>query len=163
MEELEIGSVSGVFGVQGEVRLHLHHRDSSLLNSGAAVVLVDPTGRRFRAELSARPGAGGRVLGRFKQAISREQAETLKGWTVRVPVGDLPPLDDGEFWVWQVIGGDVIIDDQVVGEVEEVHHTGPIDVFEVRCPGVVEPFFVPATHEHVIDVAPGRLVLRALE
>lgn len=158
-EELEFGEIVGVFGVHGEVRLHLHHRDSTLLDRGLDVVLVDPSGARWRARLTSRPGAGQRVLGRFAATITREQAAELKGWRIRVRVADLPSLEPGEFWVWQVLGADAVIDDEVVGRIREVHATGPVDVFEIQPQGSADAVFVPALRENVLEVTAGRVVL----
>ena len=161
-EEVEIGYVSGIFGVRGEVRLHLHHRESPLLDDGHDVVLVDSKGGRWGAHLRSRAGAGKRILGRFRTQLTREQAADLKGWTIRVLASALPTLDEGEFWVWQLEGVDVRVDGTVVGTVVTVHATGPVDVFEVRITGEREPVFVPALTEWVIDAGPMGLVLRAL-
>jgi len=156
------GSVSGVFGVHGEVRLHLHHRESSLLRDGADVVLVSPRGERCGVRLRSRPGAGKRVLGRFEGvSLTREQAASLKGYTILVRVADLPALEQDEFWVWQTIGAEVVVDGNVVGSVREVHESGPVDVFEVRPTRERESVFVPAVHDAVVEVAPGRVVLTA--
>jgi len=158
--ELPFGSISGVFGVAGEVRLHLHHRESTLLADGLDVVLVDPDGRRWQARLRSRPGAGRRVLGRFDGiTLTREQAASLKGWEILVRVADLPELEEGEFWVWQTIDADVVVAGDVVGRVRHVHSTGPVEVFEVRTPGRREPVFVPAVTEAVVEVQPGRVEL----
>ncbi len=158
-EELEFGEIVGVFGVQGEVRLHLHHRDSSLLAKGLEVVLVDPDGGRWLSTLRTREGAGRRVLGRLGSPLSREDAAALKGWRVRVRVADLPPLQPGEFWVWQVLGAEVLVEQERVGTVCEVHSTGPVEVFEVRPSGGGDSVFVPALTEHVGHVEAGRVVL----
>jgi len=157
--EVELGFVSGVFGVHGEVRLHLHHRGSTLLEEGHAVVLVDPAGGRWAARLQSRSGAGKRVLGRFDERLSREQALALKDWRIQVPVAALPALDDGEFWVWQLQGAPVRVDGEVIGEVVEVHAAGPVDVFEVKLHGEKEHAFVPALQEHVASAGPDGLDL----
>ena len=64
-DEVELGHVSGVFGVRGEVRLHLHNRDSILLEGPVDAVLVGPDGARTGVEIVARPGAGKRIIGRI--------------------------------------------------------------------------------------------------
>jgi 16S rRNA processing protein RimM len=158
-DELEFGEIVGVFGVHGDVRLHLHHRESTLLNSGLEVILVDPSGQRWLTTIRTREGAGKRVIGRLSTSLTREEASGLKGWRVRVRTADLPPLEPGEFWVWQVLGARVWVGDEVVGRVREVHATGPVEVFEVSVPGSSDPVFVPAIEEHVAEVVPGRLTL----
>lgn len=155
-----MGFVSGVFGVHGEVRLHLHHRESALLDAGADVVLIDGDGRRWAAHLTARSGAGKRVLGRFRQHVDREQAAELKGWAIRVPVEALPDLEDGEFWVWQLRNAPVRVDGERIGVVVDVHATGPVDVFEIRLDDEKEHAFVPAVKEQVLSAGPDGLELR---
>jgi len=161
-DELEFGSISGVFGVHGEVRLHLHHRESTLLADGRDIVLVSPDGERFVARVRSRSGAGRRVLGRFEGvSLSREQAASLRGWRMMVDKSELPPLEEGEFWVWQTIGAEVTVGDAVVGVVRAVHESGPVDVFEVLPTGSRDPVFVPSVREAVCAVAPGRVELTA--
>jgi 16S rRNA processing protein RimM len=163
-EEIEVGYVSGVFGVQGEVRLHLHHRESSLLSAGREVVLVDPrSGERWRVIAKAREGAGQRVLARIHgdRPIQRDEAAGLIGWVIMVSAADLPQLDAGEFWVWQVVGAEVVVDGSVVGKVIDVHSTGPVDVFEIAVAGQSDPAFVPSLAQFVVEVGARRLVLVA--
>ena len=107
-----------------------------------------------------RRGAGQRVLGRLSAEVSREDVAALIGFRVRVPVAALPPLDEGEYYVWQMIGAAVVVGDAVVGEVTDVHTGGPVEVFEIRLPHTREPAFVPSLAEFVEVVRPGRLQLR---
>jgi ribosomal 30S subunit maturation factor RimM len=65
-EEVELGYVSGVFGVRGELRVFLHHPDSDTLATERRVIFTAPDGRRFTAFLRARSGAGKRILGVFE-------------------------------------------------------------------------------------------------
>lgn len=161
--EIELGWVSGIFGVRGEVRLHLHNREGSVLLEGEyPVVLVHPdTGRRVHTTLSARPGAGKRVIGRLADVRDRDEARAWMDWRVRIRTDDLPPLEAGEFWVWQTEGLPVYVGDEQIGEVVDVHDTGPVDVFEIAVAGEQEHRFVPAVEQLVLslDLDEGRLVL----
>lgn len=166
-EELELGHVVGVFGVRGEVRVHLHNPGSDLLARGSEVVLVDPGGRRHRARLRTRDGAGKRVLGRLDGVGDRDRAAALKGWRFGVSKDALPALDEGAFYVWQLVGADVhegeadAPDLPVVGTLVDVQETAAHDVLVVEASDG-ELHFVPCVHEWVVllDVEDGRLVLR---
>lgn len=160
-EDVELGSVSGVFGVVGEVRLFLHHRESDLLSKGAPVILVSPDGRRYGTHLMTRSGAGNRVLGKFSEPLQREQAASLKDWKIVVPKADLPEVEDDEFYVWQLEGADVEVDGEIVGQVVAVHHTGGIDVLEIDVGA--DPVFIPCLHALIerLDVEEGLVVLDA--
>lgn len=161
-DEVEVGFVSGVFGVRGEVRLHLHAREESVLLDGEewTVVLLAPDQRRYSATLRSRPGAGKRILGRISGSADRDQARELKDWRLLVREADLPVLDDGEFWVRDTIGLPVYQGEVRVGRVSDVTSTGPVDVLHVDTGE--EPVFVPLLDGFVeiIDLEEGRVLLR---
>jgi 16S rRNA processing protein RimM len=159
-DEVELGFISGIFGVHGEVRVHLHNRESTLLNRDRLVVLIDAQGHRYQAKIRCRSGAGKRILGRIEGVVGRERAATLKDWKIAVSSDVLPPLAEGEFYVWRVVGLPAMVDGQKVGVVAAVHESGPLDIFEIHADGGV--FFVPALHENItVDVEGGRVILAA--
>ncbi len=158
--EVELGYVSGVFGVRGEVRLYLHHRESELLAAGREVVLVSPSGERLQVRLRVRPGAGRRVIGAIEGVSDPERAAELVDWRIRVRTSELPPPAPGEFYLHRVLGAPVWCEGELVGEVTAYHDHGPVGVFEVRLADGATGY-VPSTPEHVttLEVAPARLVL----
>ena len=163
--ELELGSIVGVFGVRGEVRVFLHNPKSSLFARPREVVLIDPSGRRHQAVLSVRSGAGKRILGRLQGVDDRDVAASLRDWAIVVHESALPALAQDEFYVYQIEGADVFIGDECVGRVVRVHCTEPVDILEID--GGDEPMFVPCVAEFVasLDGQAGvvRLVPGALE
>ena len=141
-DEVELGFVSGFFGVRGEVRLHLHNRESEFFASAREAILVGPGGERVAARIRARPGAGKRILGRIDGVGDRNQAEAWHQWRIVVPRSSLPALDDDEFYLTDVEGMEVHVEGERIGTVRRVHATGPIEVLEVKVRGK-EPLFVP--------------------
>lgn len=159
-EELEVGSISGVFGVQGEVRLYLHHRDTALFTSWRDVVLVTADGQRFSARLRARPGAGRRVLGRVQGIDTREGAESLQKLRILVSTKALPAPAADEFYVWQLEGAEVFEGDARVGRLVTVHDTAGGDILEVRVSGARDPLFLPCTKAVVMSIDAQAKVVR---
>ena len=159
-DELELGFVSGTFGVRGEVRLHLHNPDSEFLSRARSVILIGRDGERFRVSLKARPGAGRRILGRLRDVHSKNVADALKGLRIVVERRHLPELEDDEFYLWEVEGLAVVCDDERVGTVTRVHTSEEMDVFEIEL-GASTSVFVPCLREFVtaVDVRGGRLVV----
>jgi 16S rRNA processing protein RimM len=149
-EDVELGFVSGVFGFRGEVRLHLHNPSSDLLRTPRAVVLVAPDGSRRTVTMSARPGAGKRVLGRIAGVTDEHQAAALKDFRVLIPRDALPAPEEGEFYVADLVGLAVEAGDRR-GTIREIHQAGPVDVLEVEVGGK-EPVFVPLVEGTVVDV-----------
>jgi 16S rRNA processing protein RimM len=159
-DELEIGTISGVFGVMGEVRLFLHNPESVALVDPTVVVLVRPDGARFEATLQARSGAGKRIIGRIRGLDDRNVAHSLKDWRVLVRGVDLPEPEPDEFYVRELEGLVVFAGDREMGSLTAVHPTPGGDVLEIDT-GAAEPAFVPFVERYVleVDLEGGRVVL----
>lgn len=161
--ELELGYVAGVFGFRGDVRLHLHNPASSTLRRPTAVTLVSPAGVRAAATLSARPGAGKRILGRVDGVDTEDGARALVGFRVVIAARALPKPGKDEYYVRDLEGLAVFVAGESVafGRIAQVHGTGVTDVFEIAVPGLREPVFVPFLKRLVaaVDVAGGRVTL----
>ena len=160
--EVELGYVSGMFGIRGEVRLHLHHRESTLLSDGQDVVLIDAHGVRREVFVSTRSGAGRRVLGRVSGVSTREGAASLMGYRLVVSRTALPALDSDEFYYGDLEGLEVVVDGERVGQVVKVHDGGGAEVLEIELSGGARSF-VPCVQAQVldIDVSGGQVLLAA--
>jgi 16S rRNA processing protein RimM len=158
---VELGFVSGVFGVRGEVRLHLHNRDTSLLRGDCEVLLLGPEGQQRLVQMRTRSGAGKRVLARIEGVKDRVEAAALKGWRLAVDEQELPVLSGSEFYVRDLQGARVQLDGAHLGEVVAVHHSGGIDILEIRIEDA--NVFLPCRQELIdtIDVEHKLVVLCA--
>ncbi len=165
-DRIELGSVVGVFGVRGEVRLHLHNREASVLEEPRPVVLVSPEGVERGAVVSVRPGAGKRILGRVNGVTTPEEAAQLIGYAVFIDRAELPEPDDGEFYVADLLG--LSVEDEagtVLGTLVDVV-PGHKDVWVVQT-DAGEAFLLPSPESvkrvdeeaGVIVVAAGALTL----
>lgn len=161
-DEVELGYVSGIFGVRGEVRLHLHHRESDLLNRGGRAVLIAQNGTRTEVKISTRAGAGKRVLGSIDGVNNRDEAAALMGSKVVVNRDELPALETDEFYYGDLEGLPVEMDGVLVGQVVRVHDGGGAEVLEIALSDGGQTW-VPCVREQVerIDTASGRVVLFA--
>lgn len=93
--------------------------------------MLEHEGRWRTVELRIRPGAGNKVIGRIAGVDDRNAAEALIGARFSVPRSELPPLEDGEYYLDEVVGMDVYEGDTHVGHVVAVHSTGPVEVIEL--------------------------------
>lgn len=65
----------------------------------------------------------------------RDAAEELRGMLVQVPLSEAVPLEEGEYYHFQLIGIDVETEEgEWLGRVADVISTGAADVFVVRGP-----------------------------
>jgi 16S rRNA processing protein RimM len=73
----------------------------------------------------------GQIFMKFAGIDSRESARALTNKFLTVDREDAAPLDDGEFYIFDVIGCEVFDGDKKIGTVTNVLRTGSNDVFEV--------------------------------
>lgn len=153
-----IGRVAGAFGVRGEVRLRAFGEDP--LNILGYGTLLDGQGRPVLTFVSGR-AAGGELIGRARECDTREAAEALKGRDVYVPRNRLPPPEEDEFYIVDLIGLEAVSPDGAfLGRVKAVQNYGAGDLLEVQ-PPQGGSFLVAFTLETVpeIRLAEGRLLL----
>ena len=123
---VELGLVVGAHGLNGELRVRwLGDGPANLL--GAKRVTLDGTDHAVTATGSGRTGE---VRLRLEGVSTREQADALRGRTVRGPAA---PLPEGEHY-WYELEGCVVEtqDGRPVGRVRELWETGAHDVLVVE-------------------------------
>lgn len=159
-DEVSLGLVVGIFGVRGEVRLHLHNRSSGLFEDGMTVQLVAEDGTRREAVVQSRPGAGGRVLGRIPGCKDREDARALIGTELVVAKSALPEPEPDEYYHHQLLGLTVRSESgRELGRISEIHDSGQVHIWVVKGPD--EELLLPALAEVflTVDVAAGTAVV----
>lgn len=146
---LTIGQVSKPHGVHGEVRVVLH-TDVPERFTWLKEVYVGQNPARLVAVEGARLHQG-IVLLKLAGYDGREAAETLRGAWLQVPEAEAIPLEEGEYFLYQLEGLHVIADTgESLGILLEVLETGANNVFRVEGPrGEV---LLPDTREVILDI-----------
>ena len=152
-----VGRIAGAFGVKGEVRVTtytenplaiLNYRHLKREGGEPAITLV-----------SGRSAKGG-VIARAKEVETKEQADKLRGLKLFVDRSALPPPDEDEFYLTDLIGLDAVAPDgTVIGKVKAVQDFGAGDILEIEQERGRAGFYLPFTLECVpdVDIAGGRL------
>lgn len=121
--------ITGAHGVGGEVKLKLFTDDLSAykrFNDGALTM------RSLRG-----------LIARFAEIPDRTAAERLRGTTLTVPRGMLPPLGEGEYYHADLIGLPVVSTDGAdLGHVAAIENFGAGDILEIERPDK-KRFMVP--------------------
>lgn len=92
---------------------------------------------------------------------TRNDAETLRNQWLQIPAEEALPLEEGEFFYYQLVGLQVeTAAGEVLGELQEILQTGANDVFVVRGPG--GELLLPDIPDVILDVDPeaGRIVVQ---
>jgi 16S rRNA processing protein RimM len=132
-EEILLGEIIGVFGFRGELRVLLHNREDSALAEERAIVLVGPDGERRDTRMVVRPGAGKRFLARVPGVVDEAAARALQGWQILIRRDALPAPKEGEFYIHDLVGCEVVDEDGPVGTVLDVV-PGEKDVWVIDTP-----------------------------
>ena len=155
-----VGRIGRPHGVRGEVTVEVRTDDPDARFVPGAALLTEPAdrgplvvrGRRWHRET---------LLLAVDGFDSREEAETLRGTELLVPVDDLPPLPDpDDFYDHQLVGLRVqLTDGSSLGRVAAVRHDGA-DLLVVEREDADEaliPFV--AAMVPTVDVAGGYVVV----
>lgn len=157
-----LGKITSVHGVRGEVKIYSFTDPiDNLLDYPRWTLKRDGEVRQM--ELVSGRLQGKVLVAKLKGLDDREVARTLAGFDICVPREQLPDLEDGEFYWYQLIGLKVIdLQGQLLGRLDHLLETGANDVMVVKpCPGSLDDRerLLPYTEQCVqqIDLAAGEM------
>ena len=165
-ELVEIGRVAKPWGIKGEVKIRLTTDIPNRFEGLDGVYLCheysEPTYHRIEWIKRLKDA----VAVKFEGVETREGAEHLRGREVVVPETERAPLDEGEFYIYDLIGLEVVDPKgKPLGRLGSVYQGAAQDIFEVHTPE--GPVMVPAVAEYVYEVDLNRkrvvLTLPAME
>ncbi len=128
-----VGRVAGAFGVKGEARITAFTDDPAALLAYGALKREDgsagPTLLAGRAVKSA-------VIARMTGVSTRDEAAALRGLGLYIDRDALPPPDEDEFYLADLIGlAATSPDGAALGRVKSVHDFGAGDLLEIEPAG----------------------------
>lgn len=132
--QLVIGEILRPHGVRGELRMRVLSHDPGALKQLTCIYLADSDASPERERVDV-------LRIRFNKAYAllsldgcnrREQAENLRGKLVYCDIEQLPPLNKGEYFLFQLIGLLIVADGNEVGRIRDVLETGANDVYIVE-------------------------------
>jgi 16S rRNA processing protein RimM len=154
---LLVGRVAGAFGVQGELRITTFTADPMALVGYRTLLRED--GSPGLTITNGRVAKGG-IVARAKEVADRNQAEILRGLQLYIPRAALPPPEEDEFYLADLIGLDVVTPEgEAMGKIKAVNDFGAGDLLEIA-PEHGLSWWLPFTRENVpqVDIAGRRIV-----
>ena len=133
MEDITIGVVRGVHGLDGRLRVESLSKETSHFRRLRRVRLQSNDGERAHAVEWVEDHAGG-VLMKLQGIDSREAATEFVGADVVVPRRRAARRRRGEYYATDLVGCRVTQGRETVGTVESVVSAGASDLLEVRRP-----------------------------
>jgi 16S rRNA processing protein RimM len=150
---LTLGKISRPHGVRGEVRMRIITDYPEQLHDLKTVYIgmspddkdiypIDLQKVRFHQDYA---------LLTFKGITNRDQVDKFRKKAVMIDIDNAIQLEDGEYYLFQLIGLKVVVDEQEIGFVKEVIETGANDVYVVKGDQYGE-ILVPAHEETIIKI-----------
>lgn len=158
---LAVGRISKPHGVNGEVRVELLTDNPERFEWLDAIYIGEDSPRLVAIE-SVRHHQGV-VLLKLSGYPTRTEAELLRGELLQVPESEAVPLEEGEYFLYQVIGIGVYTEKGTyLGRLTEILETGANNVFVVDGDSV--QYLLPDIPDVVrdVDIENGRLVINPL-
>ena len=128
-----LAEVARPHGVRGELRLRVYNSDSRLLPSQRKVLVRTAAGLESVMEFESVRGAdSGYLLAKFRDVDDRDRADQLRGAILSVKREAFPALDEGEFYVCDVVGAKLVATTGEIGVVEDLVSYPTADALVVR-------------------------------
>jgi len=156
-----VGKVVRTHGVRGAVKVFAYGETLWGLGPGVAFAVRHPSGSQVSrlTTIEIKP-QGKYLLMRFEEILAMEPAQALVGADLLLREDQLPPLDEGELYHYQLIGLTVITTQgSLVGTIRSIMETGSHDVYVVERQG--GEALIPAVEDIIqeIDLKEGRMVI----
>lgn len=128
-EYIELGNISGFFGVKGWVKLFSHTRPRDSIKQYQQFYLGD---NKTAITFTQIKQSGKNIIGHIDGVDSRETAESYLGETLYIKRSDLPELTNEYYW-HELIGLSVINQQgETLGKITEMMETGANDVMVIK-------------------------------
>ncbi|HMZ06548.1 MAG TPA: ribosome maturation factor RimM [Anaerolineales bacterium] len=146
---LAIGFLRRPHGVQGELIMDLHTDFPDRIRSGRKVYIGEG---HEAATLGSTRAHGNGMLVKIRGCDSPEAAGRFRNQWVYVKSAEVPPLPDGQYYKYELIGVQVFDENRLsLGTITEIIETGANDVYVVKNEGGRE-LLLPAIPEVVLAV-----------
>ncbi|MBN2469915.1 MAG: 16S rRNA processing protein RimM [Anaerolineae bacterium] len=152
---LVLGRIMRPHGVRGELRVQIltdyPERIIALKTVFVGRDPYDPASATGYDMLGARRHRE-HILIRLEGINSRDEADAHRGQLLMVALNDAVPLEEGEYYAFQIIGSEVITTDgENLGSIREIIETGANDVFVVQG-GIHGEILIPDIPDVVLEV-----------
>ncbi|CCH48932.1 ribosome maturation factor RimM [Pseudodesulfovibrio piezophilus] len=149
---IQVGGVAKPHGIRGEFCIKSYADSPSLFGSVAALFLQDGNKPPKPFVLRSWREHKGLVLLKCQGVDDRDEAEALRGFAVLVHEDDLPAPEEGQHYLYEMLGCRVRLQDGAdLGTLEQFFETAEQDTWVIITDDGKE-ILLPAVPEFVLDV-----------
>lgn len=159
---LEVGKIVNVHGIMGEVKILPWTDFPEDFYELSSLFVKEKDGLKEYEIKSARVHKGC-VLVKLSGVNDRNAAERMKDTTVLAKREEIP-IDEGRFFIADLIGITVKTEEKVIGTLTDVFQTGANDVFSVRSE-MGKMYYIPSIPSVVKEINPkeGYILITPME
>lgn len=150
-EYFEIGQIVNTFGVKGFVKVK-PFTDYLERFEELESVLVIKNKNMIEMKIEEVKYQKNMVLLKLEGIDDMTMAEKYKGCYIKIHRKDAKKLEEGEYFIADIIGSDVYTDtDQYLGKVDDIYNTGSSDIYVVK-DKFGKQILLPAIKEVLLDI-----------
>ena len=132
VQYLEIGQIVNTFGIKGMVKVKPFTDDITRFDR-LEKVYVETKKVKVEYKIEEVKYHKNMVLIKFKGIDKVEDAERLRNSYLKVNREDEPELEEGRYYIVDLLGLDVITDEgQNLGKVDDIYNTGSNDIYVIK-------------------------------
>lgn len=141
-----IGKVTKPFGIRGEVKIFPYTETFEVFERSQHLTLDGDSLKVLALRIHK-----GTVLATFEGISSRDQAQELTGRLVRTSEENLPPIQEDEYYWYELIGMKVTtVENRELGAISNIIRTGANDVLCVDGPS--GEILLPMIEDVIVEV-----------
>ena len=150
-EYFEIGQIVNTFGIKGEVKVKPYTDDiqqfkklkTILVEKNKATTEMKIVEAKFHKEM---------VLLKLEGVDDMNEAEKLKGASIKIHRKDARKLDKDEYFIADILGSDVYTDTgSYLGKVDDIYNSGAQDIYVVK-DELGKQILLPSIKEVILDI-----------
>ena len=150
-EYFEIGQIVNTFGIKGFVKVKPFTDDLERFEE-LKTILVIKNKNMIEMKIEEVKYQKGMVLLKLEGIEDMTMAEKYKGCYIKIHRKDARELEEGTYFIADIIGSDVYTDtDEYLGKVEDIYNTGAQDIYVVKN-DFGKQILLPSIKEVILDI-----------
>ncbi len=163
-KKLEVGQIVNTFGIKGFVKVYPYVNNVTRFNN-LKYVYAKSKKEEKKLEIEEVKYQKNMVLLKFKGVETVEEAEKLRNNYLEIDRSDAIPLEEGEFFIADLIGLKVFLDTgEELGILEDIYNTGSKDIYVVK-DKLGKSYLLPYIDEVIkkIDLDNSKIIVHIIE